>query len=321
MKSKIVNIFWGILLIGVGALFLVNELGIINLNYASDLFWALAFGMVSALFLTTYFLKDGKEWGLLFPTTVCAGIALIIGLNHTHVGEILGGAPVLLGIAIPFLVAYIKDPQTKQWALIPSWVMVFSILVILFERFINGNIMGALVLYSIALPFLYVYLTDKTRQWALIPFTALATVGIIPLLEVFLSGAVLNIVVVSILALPFYGVYFWSKKNWWAFIPAGVFTSIALCLLIERIFHVPFPTGIFFIGLGLTFGILWLIREKDTTEWAKFPAGGLLLIALMIFLTESRNSLVGPITLVVAGLAVLAFNFVYHSKEKADSEK
>ena len=253
MKSKIVSIFWGIVLIGIGALFLINELGIINLNYTSELFWALAFGMVSVFFLTTYYLKNKKEWGLLFPVTICAGIALIIGLNHTHLGEILGGAPVLLGIAIPFLVAYFKDPQTKQWALIPSWVMFFSILVILFERFINANIMGALVLYSMALPFLYVYLTDKTRQWALIPLTALATVGTIPLLEVFLSGAVFNIVVVSILALPFYGVYFWSKKNWWAFIPAGVFTSIALGLLIERIFHVPFPAGIFLGGLGLTF--------------------------------------------------------------------
>jgi hypothetical protein len=321
MKTKIVNIFWGIVLIVIGALFLLNELGVIMLYNASALFWALAFGAGSLFFLATYFLKSGKEWGWLFPATIFAGIALIIGFDGTRLGRILDGAPVLLGVAIPFAVAYFQDPQKKQWALIPAWVMTVLTLIILFERFLTGNLVGAIVLYSIALPFLYVYLTDKTRQWALIPFTAMVVVGTIPLLAEFLSGAFFDIVVVALLALPFYGVYFWAKKNWWAIIPAGVFTSIAVGLLINRVFRVPFPAGLFLGGLGLTFGVLWLLREKYATDWAKYPAAALLITALIVFLTTSRTSLVGPIVLVLAGAAVLIAGYIQSSRKKVKPGK
>lgn len=318
MKTKIVNIFWGIVLIVIGALFLLNELGIIVLHNDSTLFWALAFGAGSAFFLTTYILKNGKEWGWLFPAAIFAGIALVIGLDGTYLGRILNGAPVLLGVAIPFAVAYFQDPQKKQWALIPAWVMTVLTLVVLFERFLSGNLVGAFVLYSIAIPFLYVYLTDKTRQWALIPLTVLVVVGTIPLLAEFITGAFFDTVVVALLALPFYGVYFLAKKNWWAIIPAGVFTSIALVMLIEKVFRIPFLGGLFLGGLALTFGILWFMRDKYSTDWAKYPAGILLGVALIVFMTESVTSLVGPITLVVAGVAVLAFNYFQQARKKKE---
>ena len=318
MKTKIVNIFWGIVLIAIGGLFLLNELGILVLYNASALFWVIAFGIGSVFFLITYFLKNGKEWGWLFPAAIFAGIALVIGLDGTHLGRILNGAPILLGIAIPFAVAYFQDTQKNQWALIPTWVMTVLSLVVVLTRYVNGNLIGAFVLYGIAIPFLYVYLTDKTRQWALIPFTALTVVGTIPLLDMFISGSVFDIVVVAILALPFYGVYFWAKKNWWALIPAGVFTSIALVMLIEEVFHIPFSGGLFLCGLALTFGALWLMRDKYPTDWAKYPAGILLGVALIVFFTESATSLVGPITLVVAGLAVLVFNYIQQARKKED---
>lgn len=320
MKTKDTNVFWGLVLVVLGIVFLLNELNVIVLGNLSNVIWAFIFGVMAAFFLITYFLKERKEWGWLFPATIFTGIALVIGLEGTHIGRILSAAPVLLGIAVPFAVKYFSDPRSKQWALIPTWALTVIAGVILLDRYMNGNLVGALVLYSIALPFLYVYLTDKTRQWALIPFAATSVIGTIPLLGLFLSGAWFDVVVVSIMAVPFFVVYFWTKKSWWTLIPAGVFTSIALGLLIERIFNIPFPTGIFFVGLGLTFGILWLLREKYTTDWAKFPAGGLLLIALLVFLTESRNSLVGPITLVVAGLVILVFSYIQRSR-KAQNRK
>lgn len=321
MKSRSVNIFWGIVLIALGSVFLLNEWGVIQLYGWSNLIWALVFGVAAAFFLTTYLLKNGQEWGWLFPATILAGIALLIGLEGTRLGHVLSATPVLLGVAAPFMVAYFRDPESKRWALIPSWVFFVVSAIVLFERYLNGNLMGALVLYSIALPFLYVYVTDRSRQWALIPFIALAVVGTIPLLGIFVSGAWFDVAVVLLMAIPFFVVYFWAKKNWWALIPAGVFASIAVGLLIERIFHVPFPAGIFLGGLGLTFGALWLLREKYFTDWAKYPALVLLGIAAIVLLTEEATSLVGPIVLVVVGLAVLIISLLKRSGKNGTPER
>ena len=321
MKTKSVNIFWGIVLVGLGILFLLNEMEMIELQNLSDLVWTLIFGVIAAFFFITYFLKNKQEWGWLFPATICTGIALVIGLDGTGIGRMLSGAPIMLGIAAPFLVAYLSDPRSKQWALIPTWVLTVIAGVILLERYMNGNLVGALVLYSIALPFLYAYLTDKSRQWALIPFTVLSVIGTIPLLGLFVSGAWFDVVVVSILAVPFFAVYFWSKKNWWALIPAGVFTSIALGLFIEQLFHVEFPAEIFLGGLGLTFGILWLLREKYSTDWAKYPSLALLGVAGIVLVTEETTSLVGPVVLVVVGIAILVVSLLQRSRKSENSEK
>jgi len=318
MKTKDINVFWGLVLVVLGIVFLLNELNVIVLGNLSNVIWAFIFGVMAAFFLITYFLKERKEWGWLFPATIFTGIALVIGLEGTHIGRILSAAPVLLGVAVPFAVAYFQDPQKKQWALIPAWVMTVLTVVVLFERFLTGNLVGAIVLYSIALPFLYIYLIDKTRQWALIPLTALVVVGTIPLFAEFLSGAFFDIVVIALLALPFYGVYFWSKKLWWALIPAGVFTSIALVMLIGKVFHFPFSGGLFLGGLALTFGALWFMRDRCPTDWAKYPAGILLGVAMLVFMTESATSLVGPITLVVTGLAILIFNYVQQLRKKEE---
>jgi len=106
-------------------------------------------------------------------------------------------------------------------------------IIVLFEDRINGNIIGTLVLFSIALPFLVVYLFNRNQRWALIPFAALSVIGIIPLLEYMMGGEVLGWMVMFLFAIPFYVVFFWSKDNWWALIPAGVFTSIGLVVPLD----------------------------------------------------------------------------------------
>ncbi len=321
MKTKDINVFWGLVLVVLGIVFLLNELNVIVLGNLSNVIWAFIFGVMAAFFLITYFLKERKEWGWLFPATIFTGIALVIGLEGTHIGRILSAAPVLLGIAVPFAVKYFSDPRSKQWALIPTWALTVIAGVILLDRYMNGNLVGALVLYSIALPFLYVYLTDKTRQWALIPFAATSVIGTIPLLGLFLSGAWFDVVVVSIMAVPFFVVYFWTKKSWWTLVPAGVFTSIALGLLIEQLFQVGFPAEIFLGGLGLTFGSLWMMREKYSTDWAKYPSLSLLGVAGIVLVTEETTSLVGPLVLVVVGLVILVFSYIQRSRESAEPEK
>lgn len=316
MKTKVVNLFWGIVLVGLGVVFLLNELGFITLRDLSSMVWALIFAVVAAFFLVTYLLKGGQEWGWLFPTTIFAGIAMLIGLEHTAIGEFLSAAPVLLGIALPFFVRYLSDPKANQWALIPTWAMAVISAVVVFERYVNGNLVAALILYGIALPFLYVYLKDKRKQWALIPFTAMAVIGTIPLLESVVSAGWFDVVVVLLMAVPFLVVYFWKKQNWWALIPAGVFVSIALGLLSEQLLHVPFPAELFLAGLGFTFGMLWLMRARYQTDWAKYPALVLLVIAVIVLLSQESTGIIGPAALVVVGISIVVVNFLQQGKKK-----
>jgi len=321
MNKKWINIFWGIALIGAGVIFMLNNMGIVDFQYWSNATWASIFGVTAVLFLITYLLQGIRNWGWLFPATVSAGIALVIGMSDTAVGRSMGGAPILAGIALPFLVAFFTDPQKNRWALIPAWVMTVITAIIFLADKGNGNLVGALVLYSIGLPFLVVYLADKSRQWALIPFGVLTAIGTIPLLQAFVKGPAFDLLAVAIFAVAFIVLFVRSRKSWWALIPAGVFSSITLGLAIEELAGVPFPAEVFLGGLGLTFGVLWLMRSEHPTEWAKIPAIVLLVIAMSVLLSEYRTNLVGPIVLMLVGASLLIFSNLNKGKMADNSDK
>lgn len=312
MKSRLINIFWGIVLVGAGTIFYLRELELINFEMVSSTVWAALFGVAALFFLLTYFIKGVEHWGWLFPALTLAGVALTIFMAGSAWGNRLTGIPILLGIAAPFLVAYALDPRARGWALIPAWVMVVLTAVIFLEGRIDPNLTGAVVLFGIALPFLLVYLHDATRRWALIPFAILATVGTIPLLETFVAGPTFDLLVVGLLALPFFVVFLWSRDNWWALIPAGVFTSIVLTLLVERqALSLASSTtevlmgGTMMGGLALTFGVLWLLRSRYPTGWAIYPAAIMLAIGGMVVFFGNLSNLAGPVMLIAAGVIVM----------------
>lgn len=313
MKSKWMAIFWAVVMIAAGVLFLLRETGVIQFERIPQNVGVIIFAVLSAFFFLTYFLEGVRNWGWLFPAFILASLALIIGLTGTSLGRTLSGAPVLLAVAIPFLVAFLFEPKKGWWALIPAWVMICLTLVVFFERRVSGNLIGAFFLYSIALPFLVVYLLDRTRRWALIPFASMAVLGTIPLLEGFVSGQAMGLVVMLLFSVPFFVVYLWSKSNWWALIPAGVFASIALVVLYSLFFKSfgtmrgfdPIGTALLLTGIGLTFGALWLRRATQPTEWAKVPALVLFALAALSVIFGSNSGFIGPVALIVVGAVIL----------------
>lgn len=375
MKSRWITVFWGLVMIAAGTVFLLDAQGIINLNLISVPVAALMFGVLSAFFLMTYFLQGTHNWGWLFPACILAGISAVIALDGTALGGTLNGAPVLAGIALPFIIVFLMAPRKHWWALIPAWVMtaitlvvlferqvgddvtgafvLFSIalpffvvffmntqknwwaiipacvmgfiaLAVMFERYLGDNLMAAVILFGIAVPFLAIYLLDRTRQWALIPFAAMSVIGLIPLMVGFFNDDVLGFVIMFLFAAAFFVVYFWSKANWWALIPAGVFASIGLTVLLDTL-HFPLfgmgvsgfnNTGTAFLltGFAATFGVLWLLRAQHPTEWAKYPALSLMALAILALMFGGINQLLGPLFLIATGVFILVLSMLRKKK-------
>ncbi len=357
-KSTRANIIWGASLILVGAFLLLANIDVIP--DLSGNFWVIAFGLVGLLFLVGYLASGVRNWWFAFPAAGSLAVALTIYLAEAGTrGELVGGLFMIMASS-PFWIAFLVGGRQNWWALIPAWSAAALGAVILLSTSLRGEAIGAIIMFSIALPFMAVYLVNRQHWWALIPAYTMTTIGLIiilsmtvrgeyigafvmfaiafPFLVVFLvnranwwalipagiMGAIGTIVflvglsndesvgglILFIIALPFFILFFNRRENWWALIPAGVLTSAGITALLatsgslgateERLL-----SGVMFGGLALTFGALWLLRRGPQTDWAKYPAGVLLVVALLVGLFGADSELVWPIGLVAFGVWLL----------------
>jgi hypothetical protein len=265
------------------------------------------------------FAFDRKNWGLLIPAWVLTVLAFIT-LTADQVAGNLIGAVLLYAVAAPFLVVFLMN-RSRWWALIPAWTTFILGTITLLSDHVNGNLIGALFLYAVALPFLVIYLTDRTRRWALIPATAIAFVGTLPLLSSVVGGDWLGAVIMLFFAAPFFYFFFHRNENWWALIPAGVFTSIGVVVLLGMLVPQDQPifegilNGVLLLGLGLTFGSLWLLRGSRPTAWARYPAIGLLVAAVLAFFFGGNSNLFWAVALLAAGIVLVVYAFVRNKPE------
>jgi hypothetical protein len=258
MKEKIIYIFWGavFLLAGLGML-----TGYIDFQDLSDRTIFIVEILASAAFVVTYFLAGTKKWGWLLPAFVLAGMAVDLSseLYHSFLSQ-PNGVPIMIGIALWFLTGFLID--RRHWGLlVPAYILVIAAV----ETEINTILLPS-ILRGQSVPFLLA----------------------------FSSGAGMMIM----LALPFFVVYVVSKKSWWALIPAGAFTSIAVIIVLpflvsdEHNSQYGLYSGVLCLGLAATFGILWLRRKTDPTDWAKYPAAGLFVLSILAFiLGDAWNTL------------------------------
>jgi len=110
-KEKYVGMFWGAVLVLIGAAFLVTR----SISFTITNPWlgmALTAGL-SLAFFASYFLSGPEKWGWLFPACIFAGTTVTVLFTQFFPNPQCGwiGAPVLLSIAVPFLVHVgIKEP-------------------------------------------------------------------------------------------------------------------------------------------------------------------------------------------------------------------
>ena len=93
-----------------------------------------------------------------------------------------------------------------------------------------------------------------------------------------------------------------EPKRWWAVIPSGVLFTLAILASAGDTMAEPLGGTIFFLGLAVTFGVVWRGTARPQA-WAVFPAAGCLAMALIVGLAQA--DWVVPVALIVIGAALL----------------
>jgi len=170
-------------------------------------------------------------------------------------------------------------------------------------------------LYALAgLGFLVWFIFDSGRWWRAIPGFTLASIGA----EILLTWQQVNLgdwrgaLVMFGLALGFWTVLIVHRDNWWAVMPGGILTLLGLLNGVNGLQGRLSQEGwlaLFFLGLGLVFALLYLVRfGQEDTHWAGVPAAALLLLGVVtLFAAFAVPPIIAqwwPLLLVVGGVGL-----------------
>lgn len=312
MSDKRNNLVWGGVLILLGALLMLDSLSLIP--EISQPVWAVIMGASCLFFIGVYLYTGKRHWGWLFPIFITGGLGITAVLTLTEFNELWVGALFMAFISAPFWIIFLLNRKENWWALIPGWVTAVLALIILVSEVWSGEIIGALVMWSISLPFIVVYLRNRSYWWALIPGFIMAGMGLVVLLSTENLGEIMGTFVMLVMALPFFGVFFFTKGQWWAIIPAGILTTIALIIpfaanVEDNSFGGRLVAFVMFLGFSVPFIWLWFQRKIYPTSWAKYPSVGFIAAAFVTLALGAVMETSWPILLIVIGAWLLLDNF------------
>jgi hypothetical protein len=197
-------------------------------------------------------------------------------------------------------------------------LIIVGILLLLQNLGILGGIVAlvwALIFAAGGAIFLYVFLTNRVNWWAIIPGFALLGLAALIFLDEFFPGvgdALGGAIFLGGLGLAFWVIYFQKRQRWWAVIPGGVMLTLALIAGLSSVFEGAGLGGLFFLGLGLTFGLLYFLPTPlGRMTWALILAAVLVVMGLLITAaTTGILEYLWAIALIVAGLYLLFRIFV-----------
>ncbi len=153
--------------------------------------------------------------------------------------------------------------------------------------------------------FLLVFILNNKEWWALIPAFVLIAIGTIIFMDHSLSGFSDQwggLIFLGLLGCAFLLIYILHPQNWWSIIPAGVLVTLGGVSLIPEE-NEWLIGGVFFIGLALTFGLVYILpKPAGKLKWALYPAGILLILGIASLLgVERLINFVGPFVLLAVG--------------------
>jgi len=166
------------------------------------------------------------------------------------------------------------------------------------------------VIYGISfLYFASMYQGDRSRWWAALVAFIMLGGALGNLFEIFLpgrGGQYTGSLVLFLIGLGFLTVYLSNRMLWWAIIPSGALFSLSTLTLVDELPNqLAFESaGILFIGLGLTFLVLYFLRvDGPRLLWAIYPAAALFIFGLFIGFEEGQLwDYIWPSLIVILGI-------------------
>lgn len=180
MKRSHLSAAFGVLLVGLGILLLLQNLNV--LDVAWDLPWAFLFAAGGGVFIAV-FVGNRDQWWAVIPGFTLLGLGVLVGLSAALPESPGGwGGGLFLGmIGLAFWVIYLSRRE-NWWAIIPGGVLITLALVASLTEAIGDFATGGLFFLGLAATFGLVYLlpTPEGRmKWAIIPAGILFVIGIL----------------------------------------------------------------------------------------------------------------------------------------------
>jgi len=190
-------VVWGVLIL-IGVLALLNSIPGIELG---GLIWAAAFALAGLVFLIVLII-DRKQWWAAIPGFTLLSIGCLLGMEELapRAANSFGGAIVVCGIGISFLVVYLLNHQF-WWALIPAGTMLSIVALIVLEPYTREPVWAFFLGLAATFGVLsLVPMTDGKRMtWPLIPAAVLALMGAIFMIsDIRWAGYILPVILIAL---------------------------------------------------------------------------------------------------------------------------
>ena len=169
------------------------------------------------------------------------------------------------------------------------------------------------------LVFLYVFVTNRPQWWAVIPGMALLGLGVMMGLDTMglQMGGWSGSIFLGATSLAFWLIYLRERQAWWAIIPGGALLTLAAIAGISETPGSSVSGGLFLIGMGLTFLLVWALPTGTTRmRWALIPAGVLLVMGVLLGFGSTTLISYWPIILIAVGAIMIARTWMDRRKER-----
>ena len=192
-------------------------------------------------------------------------------------------------------------------------LLILAGVVFLLQNLFNfdfGALFWAILLGLGGVVFITVFINNRVQWWALIPGFTLLGVSATVFISNFLprlDGVLGGFFVLGGIGTAFVAVYLSDRRNWWAVIPAGVLLTLATITVVDELLGGIGTGGLFFLGLGLTFGLVAILpTPQGQMRWAWYPAAALMVMGLLV--AAAAENLIGylwPAALILGGLVLI----------------
>lgn len=194
----------------------------------------------------------------------------------------------------------------------------------------RGEYIASIVFLVASLFFYSQYIPNKYNVWGLV----LGSISLFIATAIYIGNsywireAMIGVALFVILGTSFIIAYLRSRKTWGLIIPAGAAYTIGAIIFNEETYMIKYPINsgiIFFAGIGLTFLLLYLMKNDERKlGWAIFPAIGCIVMAAIIGMVDGYyyfEDIVFPVVIIAVGLVLVVKSLFNRNRQHPENNQ